>query len=924
MVSGSELIGRGRELSRLRGLVDPPPAESRLLVLLGDPGMGKTVLLAEAARQAGSAGLRVLSVTGRESEKDLAFAGLHQLLRPVLDRVADLPDRQAKALLGAFALSADPVPPDPLLTGIAVLTLLSHISEDRPLLVVADDAQWLDRGSLDTLSFAARRLEAEPLALLLAARGNLPPPGFERDSPELLLEPLSTPDAGRLLDAQPHPPRGRAREQVLAQAAGNPMALIELSRIIAADPPAGRRWAAEPLPPTERLAAVIVGLYGTMLESAQEALLLAAVADSPDLTAAAVPGLTAEALAPAEKAGLIRVDSSGPHFTHPLVRSAVYHAVPFAERASAHLKIADTLRGQPDRYAWHLAAAALEADERVASLLEETAAQAQQRGGVAPAARALELAAELSPSEPDQARRLLAAATLARSAGQGDWVQDLGTRVLKVTADPDLRIAARLDIGWAQVWSSRHADALATLLSVAEEASDRLPVIAWDAIGLAATVAYQTGDRSGRKKLLSTLGRLRAPVPPPPDWPAGHADQRRVWVQASTDPFGKRAETLPHLHSIADRTTDLGQVGAAAWLLDETELAVRLLRGALDRLRAPGMRGHSGSALSALQWACIDSGRWDEALATAREAADAAAAYRMETVAASADLATATVLTQRGDSGQARPLLARALATLDAAEYRAFAARAHHAAGIAALAKGNYLTAHAQLSQLFDANGGPLHYHVSYLGIADLAAAAVRAERHLETRTLTELALAQVDPAPGLRLEQLAARTRGLLAEPADAEAHFVMALSEPAGDTWPFERAQLQADYGEWLRRQRRINDAKPILTTALETFRRLGAAPWTRRAEAELRACGVTTANAPAAPSALADLTAQQREIVTLASRGLTNSEIADRLFLSPRTVASHLYRSYPKLGIAGRHQLRDLLDQATDRHGTPPPHS
>jgi len=558
----------------------------------------------------------------------------------------------------------------------------------------------------------------------------------------------------------------------------------------------------------------------------------------------------------------------------------------------------------------------------VATLLEETSAQAQQRGGAAAAARALERAAELSPSEPDQARRLLAAAALAQSAGQGDWVQDLATRVLSVTADPDLRIAARLHIGWAHVWSSRHADALATLLSVAEEAPDRLRAIAWDAIGLAATVAYQTGDRPGREKLLRALGRLKEPVPPP-DWLAGYAAERRVWVQAGTDPFGKRAETIPYLHSIAGQTTDLGQVGAAAWLLDETELAVRLLRDALGRLRAPGMRGRSGGALSALQWACIDSGRWDESLAAAREAADAAAAYRMETVAASADLATATVLALRGDQDQVGPLLARALATLDTTEYRAFAARAHHAAGIAALAKGNYLTAHAQLSQLFDTDGAPLHYHVSYLAIADLAAAAVRAERHLEARALTELALAQVDPAPGRRLEQLAARARGLLAEPADAEAHFAKALSEPAGDTWPFDRAQLQLDYGEWLRRQRRINDAKPVLTTALETFRRLGTTPWTRRTEAELRACGVTTAGAPTTPNALGHLTAQQREIVILASRGLTNSEIADRLFLSPRTVASHLYRSYPKLGIAGRHQLRDLLDQATDRHGTPPPY-
>jgi hypothetical protein len=175
------------------------------------------------------------------------------------------------------------VPPDALLTGIAVLTLLSHLSEDRALLLVADDAQWLNRGSLDALAFAARRLDAEPLVLLLSARGNLPPPGFERDFPELLLEPLSTQDAARLLDAQPHPPHGRAREQVLAQAAGNPMALIELSRIIGADPSAGRRWAAELLPPTERLAVIITGLYGTLPPATQEALLLAAVADSPDM-----------------------------------------------------------------------------------------------------------------------------------------------------------------------------------------------------------------------------------------------------------------------------------------------------------------------------------------------------------------------------------------------------------------------------------------------------------------------------------------------------------------------------------------------------------------------------------------------------------------------------------------------------------------
>ena len=770
----TSLVGREEELSRLRGLVASPYTESRVLLLLGDPGMGKTVLLAEAARGARSAGMRVLAAAGRESEQNLAFAGLHQLLRPVLDRVDSLPAVQAKALRGAFAISEDPVPPDALLTGIAVLTLLSGLSEQSPLLVVTDDAQWLDPASLDALAFAARRLESERLVLLLAARGNEPPAGLDRDFPgPLLLAPLSTPEAGRLLDAQPRPPRGRAREQVLAQASGNPLALIELSKVIAADPAAGRLWADEPLPLTGQLTAIMAARFAALPGPTRTALLLAAVADSPDLTAAAVPGLSPGALAPAEAAGLIRMDRPGPRFTHPLVRAAVYHAVPFAERAAAHLMIADALRDQPDRYAWHLAAAALEPDEHVASLLEGSAARAQRRGGAAAAARALERAAELSPGERDKARRLLAAADLALPAGQADWVRELAGKVLTLTSDPDLRIAARLDIGWSLLWSNRNVDALDTLISVAAEASPRRPAVAWEATGMAATVAHQTGLAEACAKARAALDALDALGEPVPaeNWPANRIDENRIWITACTDPFGRRTETVPYLHRIASGSLcDLGKVGGAAWLLDETELAVRVLREALSRLRAPGVRGASGGVLWALEWACIDSGRWDEALAAAREASDIAAAYKMEAVACSADLTTATVAAMRGDHDRVAPLLARVRATVDTSEYRGFAARARHAAGLAAIAQGNYVTAYAQLSQLFATDGTPLHHPFSYLAIADLAAAAARAERHLEARTLLERALARVDPAPGPRLEQLAARARGLLAEPADAE----------------------------------------------------------------------------------------------------------------------------------------------------------
>ena len=376
------IIGRDAGLARLRALVDPALPAGQVLLVTGEAGMGKSVLLADAAGRARAAGMRVLPVTGRESESRLAFAGLHQLLRPVLPAAAGLPGRQAQALLGALGVSADPGPADPLLTGVAVLTLLSDLSGRSPVLVVVDDAHWLDRSSLDALAFAASRLDAERVVLLVAARGLAPPPGFDRGFPELHLGPLSARDAGLLLDGQPRPPRGQARAQVLAQAAGNPMALIELATVIADDPGASRRWAAEPLPLTDRLSAVLTSRFAALPEPTQAALLLAAVADGPDLGAAVGQGSwpDAGALAPAEQLGLVKVDRAGLQFSHPLVRSAIYHSAPFARRAAAHRELAGALPDQPARRASHLAAAALHPDEQVASLLEVTAAQARRRG----------------------------------------------------------------------------------------------------------------------------------------------------------------------------------------------------------------------------------------------------------------------------------------------------------------------------------------------------------------------------------------------------------------------------------------------------------------------------------------------------------------------------------------------------------------
>ena len=633
------IIGRDAGLARLRGLVDPVSQASQVLLVIGEAGMGKTVLLADAVERARSAGMRVLPVTGRESESKLAFAGLHQLLRPVLSSAAGLPGRQAQALLGALGLAAEPVAPDPLLTAVAVLTLLSDLSERSPVLVVADDAHWLDRSSLEALAFAGSRLDAERVVLLVGARGQAPPSGFDRGFPELHLEPLSADDAGRLLDMQPRPPRGRARAQVLAQAAGNPMALIELAKVIADDPAASRRWAAEPLPLTDRLSAVLTSRFAALL----------------------IPYLRAIAGAPLKRPSL---------------------------------------------------------------------------------------------------------------------------------------------------WGT----------------------------------------------------------------------------------------------------------GSAAFLLDETDLAVRLLEEAMQRLRAPGVRGASGTALTGLGWAYIDAGRWDDALEVAAEAACLAEANYMGIVAASADVITATVLAMRGDSAAARRHADRALAAVDPAECGLVASRARRVLGIAALADGSHLQAFTQLRGLFSDDGTPLHNYASYLAVADLAAAAIRADRRMEGQDVLERALSPLHGTASPRLGQLIAHARGILAGPDGAEAHFGTALADPAGDQWPFERAQLRLDYAEWLRRRRRINDAKPVLTQALATFRLLRARSWAQRAEAELRACGVAVAGAPGERDALWELTPQQRQIVRLASHGLTNREIGDRLFLSPRTVSSHLYRSYPKLGVAGRNQLRDVIARAS----------
>jgi DNA-binding CsgD family transcriptional regulator len=910
---GRDTVGRDRELALVRGLADPAPAASKVLLVLGEAGTGKTMILADAAARARQAGTRVLSVTGREPDTELPFAALQILLRPVLSRAAALCEPQARILRDVLSPAAAPcAPADGLLTGIAVLTLLSEAARATPLLVVVDDAQWADQSSLDALAFASSRLDAERVVLLVGMRGTSPPAAFDRGFPELVLEALPPADASKLLGAQPHPPHGRARAQVLAEAAGNPLALIELAAALAADPAAGSRRGTEPLPPTARIATAVDRQVRSLPDATRAALLVAAVASPADLAAAGGRScLDPRALVPAEQLGLIKVDSrAGVRFAQPVIRSAIYHAASGARRATAHRDLADALPSRPDRRAWHLAAAAAHPDEYVAGLLEETAGVALHQDGPAAAALALERAAELSLDRGQRARRLVRAAELAAPTGQAGWIRDLADRALAIAADPSVRLRARRAAGWALAWSDQYDSALGALLPVAREAAQADPVVAWDTLANASAAAYRAGTPGGVLAVRDTLDVLEHL---PDSRRTGAAEAQRLCIRAATGPFREAGPIAPLLEHIARPgyveldSSSLGWAGFAALLIDRQELAIKLLQAVRQRPQPHPVQQTGGEVLLALGWAQADTGHWDDALTVAAEAGGLA--LDAGTGGISAALITATVLALRGDFATARVLANRVLAG-ELPESAALAVRARHVLGAAALAEGRPQLAYDQLRRAVERDGAPTHFHQSYLAIADFAAAAAGCGRLADGRGTVERVLARLDGTPSPRLSQLLGRARGLLADPDHAGADFAAALTGPAGGRWPFEHAQLELDYGEWLRRQRRIAEAKQLLTQAHDTFSRLGARQLTQRAGAELRACGVATAGPVGAPEALADLTPQQREILYLAGTGLSNREIGSRLFLSPRTVGTYLYRCYPKLGVVGRHQLRDLV--------------
>ncbi|MFD6443534.1 AAA family ATPase [Promicromonospora sp. NPDC060204] len=887
--------------------VEEPGSAGTVQLLVGDVGIGRTTLLDALARHAESRGSVVLRAQGSESERTLTFSALHQLLRPVTDRIDVLPARQRSALRSAIGTGTGVASPDVMVTGNAVLDLLSDLAAQRPVVLLLDDADRCDQVSLDTLAFAARRLGGEAVTVLLATETGHAVRGAKRDMPVTVLEPLDGTEASRLLEGLSARPTARLGADILEQAAGNPLALTELSKAAALDP-AGHQTSAGPLPLTDELARVFGARAIELPRLTRHALLCLAAMDPVDaaiIPAPTPPGTSHDVWEPAERAGLILRTDRRVRFRHPLVRSAIYQTAAPDDRRAAHQAVAAMLHDEPDRHAWHLAASCTGQDAAISQLLERTAEQARRRGGPAAAGKALHRAAELTPHAEHSGRLLAEAARSAVLTGDLAWVEHLAQAVHTRTEDASLMAAATVQLSRLTVLTARHTTAFARLMRAAAQFATTRPDSALNILADAAVAQFYSGREAERHAIYAMLRSV--PEHAGQDW-------LRAWVRIVCDPLHDGRADLQRLAAqlAATRRTrpeQLTYLGIAAWLLDETPKAVDTFDLAQDAV-------HAGTALpnglgGAAAWAYLERGRWDQAREVSERIVATGTAAGLDHAVACATAVDAMVLALRGDVLGARARAARALALVDPLESRSVFVYARRALAAAASTEGDHDTAYHQLRAAFTEDNRPLHYHASYATLADLAAAAVRSGQVQEATEIVEIAAQDLGEGVSARLGALLHRARGLLADPESAEPHLRAALEDPFIEHWPFERAQARLDLAEWLRRRRRVAEARAPLASALETFRRLGAEPWTERAQRESRAAGVDL-GAPAS-NTLADLSPQQQQIIRLAARGLTNREIGERLFISPRTVGSHLYRSFPRLGVTARSQLRTVVEGA-----------
>jgi DNA-binding CsgD family transcriptional regulator len=900
VVDGRLLVGRDPELSLIAShLADR--GHGTAIVVLGAPGIGKTALVEEAIRLT-SPGRRILRTSGSAPETGLSMAGLYQLLQPLLPLAKQIPEPRQAALRVAFGITAGP-PPEPFALAMATLGLLADAAAEQPLLVVAEDLQWLDPATVGVLRFIARRLEYDPVVLLATARDDEPDPLQGVAGLSLDLAPLDAEDSKRLLTSAAPDLGAAAVAKVLQAAEGNPLALLELPKTVGLTfrGSSGAEW----LPLTQRLQAAFAARFELLPASTRTALTLLAVHDSDSLSelldAAGTARTAAELgiLESAVSASLIQLTERSANFRHGLMRSAVYHRASPSSRASAHLALARAVGLGTDRGILHRARAAAGHDEELAVEIELVAERAVGRGAISAAVTSLARAAELTTSLADKRRRLFRAATLAYQLGHAD-VGDAHRAVLGLLADDEHTRLLLEELGeTSDVGAGGGVPRIRAVIALAERSralgDDRL------AESFLRSAAYRCWMREPGNSVAGTITKVIADA-------AGWLDDpQRAIMLAYADPVCSASTVTSILRDLV--STDLDSVtlwtaGHAASCIGEFELADLFLAGAAAKLRGEGRLQVLTRTVVIQAWARLRRGQWSTAMPLAEEGTRLAEETGQAEWLASGLVGQAMVAALRGD-------VAEAMRAADRAERIAIPGRMTNVTAVALLVRATAAAADGDFAAAWDylsrqhrtADPGSSPFQALW-SLSHLAYAALQCGRVDQTRELVGRLTAHRLQGPlGQTLRMNLTYADALLASNELIEERIRAALEQDVG-SWPFERSRMQLMLGSRLRRRKQIVEARDLLRAAREGFDSLGAEPWARRAREELRAAGFPS-QAPA-PAVWSSLSPQELQVARMAAEGLSNRQIAERLYMSHRTVASHLYRIFPKLGIGSRTQL------------------
>jgi DNA-binding CsgD family transcriptional regulator len=924
-MTGAALVGRAMECARLDGLLeDASRGRSGVLVLSGEAGVGKTALLGYASSKAG--GMKVVSFTAAQGEADLAYAGLYALLSPLLHLMGRLPAVQAKALGSVLGLHASPEgepqsSPRLLAAFAGVLGLLAESAEEEPLLVMVDDAHWLDSGSAAALSFVARRLRAERVAILLAERPGTGSPFEAQGFATLQVRGLDAEASQSLVEAECGTvvsPRVSAR---LAQVcAGNPLALLEVARSLRPAQLSGAEPLPDPVPVPADIASMFLPAITRLPPATQRLLLLAAIGEGLPLaelsTAAGTrlgcDGDEEELVLPAEQAQLASVEGGKLVFRHPLVRASVLAGSTSVERRAAHRALAEVLvsPADADRRAWHLAAATQGPSEEVAGLLEKAAERARQRGGYGAEAAALERSAELSEDEAERARRLHAACRAAYWAGDTQRALRLGEAALRLAKDRLLRVDVVHQLAVIAGFDAKLQASAPSIASLEQDAAEVEPLDGERAIALLGVV-LQRHLQSLRAKQAHEVAARRLAI-------AERVGSSERLLRSQQDfaltscLCGYSAAAARLLDEIAARRARwaqlppfASQVATVLLYMERYEELRDLLTASLSQARAEGNLLRVCFDLTNLALFELRLGRLAAAYAAASEGLLLARAMGSDYFEA-CNLATlAGVSARRGPPEHCREQAKEAAKLAASVNDNEVVAQSHAACGLLALGTGRLDEALAELERAAEAGEPPSLVEPGVHMIAhDLVEVRARLGR-AEEAACGLARLEEVAEATGRRwAKAAAARCRALLAEGASSQAHFEEALQRFDAEPLLFEQARTRLYYGERLRRAQQKVAARRQLRNAIEQFDALSAHLFADRARAELSAAGETVG--PRAPEAMEALTAQESQIARLVAEGKTNREVSEAVFLSPKTVEYHLAHIYRKLGLHSRREL------------------